>query len=160
MRPFFSERELIERNYCGRILLSMNSFTALPVCIVLSMKSQGIANIPLNKLTVIRIITSLTLFKSLIVKASAHSSFWVPECIDFSLETRKELVMTPNPINYSQISRFTPNATKWPVQDAPAHAVQQQIQKINKKCEPEHESSIQALVLFSRQWIVYYSAGK
>ena len=90
----------------------MNYFTALLVSIVLSMKSQGITNIPLNKLTVIRIITSSTLFKSLTVKASAHSSFQVLECINFSLETRKELVMTPNPINYSQISQLTPNATK------------------------------------------------
>lgn len=35
--------------------------------------------------------------------------FQVLERIIFSLETRKELVMTLSPINYSQ---FTPNATK------------------------------------------------
>lgn len=84
----------------------MNYFTDLLVCIVLSTKSRGMANIPLNKLTVIRIITRSTLFKSLIVKASVHSSFQVLECIYFSLETRKELVMMPNPINYSQISQM------------------------------------------------------
>lgn len=99
--------------------ITMNSFTILPVCIVLSMKSQGIVTIPLKKLTVFRIITSSTLFKSPIVKASVRSSFQVLECINFSLETRKELVMTLSPINYSQ---FTP---KWPVQDTPAPAVQQ-----------------------------------
>lgn len=109
---FPSERQGTERNYCGKILLSMNHFTALLVCIVLSMKSQGIANIPLNKLTVIRIITSSTLFKTLIVTASVHSSSQVLKCINFSLEIRKELVMTPNRINYSQISQFAPNATK------------------------------------------------
>lgn len=85
--------------------ITMNSFTILPVCIVLSMKSQGIVTIPLKKLTVFRIITSSTLFKSPIVKASVRSSFQVLECINFSLETRKELVMTLSPINYSQ---FTP----------------------------------------------------
>lgn len=72
------------------------------------MKSQGIVNIPLNKLFVFKIITTPTLFKSPIVKASVQS-FQVLERIIFSLETRKELVMTLSPINYSQ---FTPNATK------------------------------------------------
>lgn len=87
----------------------MNFVTILPVCIVLSMKSQGIVSIPLNKLFVFKIIISPTLFKSPIVKAFVKSSFQVLECINFSLETRKELVMTLSPINYSQ---FTPNATK------------------------------------------------
>lgn len=87
----------------------MNFFTFLLVCIVLSMKSQEIVNIPLNKLFVFTIITSPTLFKNPIVKASVQSSFQVLEHMNFSLETRKEPVMTLSLINYSQ---FTPNATK------------------------------------------------
>lgn len=53
----------------------MNFFTILPV---LSMESQGIVNIPLNKLFVFKIITSPALFKSPMVKASVQSfsKFW------------------------------------------------------------------------------------
>lgn len=69
--------------------ITMNFFTILPVYIVLSMKSQGIMIIPLNKWIVFRIITNPTLFKSLIVKASVQSSFQVLERINFPLETRK-----------------------------------------------------------------------
>lgn len=51
--------------------------------------------------------------------------------------------MTPHPITYPQISQFTPNATKWPVQDS------SKLQRLtNKKREPEHGSALQALGLF------------
>lgn len=55
--------------------------------------------------------------------------------------------MTLSPINYSQ---FTPNATKRPVQDTPAPAVNlkdQQTTNVNLSMS----ASVHALVLFSRQ---------